>query len=383
MRKEAHIIGGGIGGLAAAGALAQTGWRVVVHERSPELREVGAGIFLKENGIRVLERLGCMPEILAHGTRLAKSELQSADGRTLLLRDIAQERVYTVLRATLQRMLADAAKRQGVDVETASDVSDVSSDGRLSTGGREYKVDLIVGADGLGSITRRRLGLEKSATILPNGSTRILVPHRAGDLTDRSVEQWRGHKRVMVVPAGSAHTYICASSKESDPRGVALPFDIEYWSQCFPDHAALFARVDPMKAIHHPHGLVHVTGWFRGKVAILGDAVHGQPPNLGQGAGLAISNAGSLAEYLAKAGDVELALKDWESHERLLTEQVQNWSENWDHFVHRWPLGAERLRSLAIWTIANTPITRRRWGRLYRGTEPAPEQKHPVNMKVA
>jgi 2-polyprenyl-6-methoxyphenol hydroxylase-like FAD-dependent oxidoreductase len=151
MPKEAHIIGGGIGGLAAAGALAQNGWKVVVHERSPELREVGAGIFLKENGIRVLERLGCMPEILAHGTRLAKSELQDANGQTLLLRDIANERVYTVLRATLQQMLADAAKKLGVDVETASEVSDVSSDGRLSKGGREYKVDLIVGADGLGS----------------------------------------------------------------------------------------------------------------------------------------------------------------------------------------------------------------------------------------
>ena len=84
---------------------------------------------------------------------------------------------------------------------------------------------------------------------------------------------------------------------------------------------------------------------------------------------MSISNAGSLAHILESETDVPRALAAWEAKERRLTEQVQNWSENWDHFVHKWPVGVERLRSVVIWGLANTPATRRHWGRLYRGLD--------------
>lgn len=58
MKLSVEIAGGGIGGLAAAIAFGQRGWRVRVHERQPELRTLGAGIYLSENGLRVLEALG-------------------------------------------------------------------------------------------------------------------------------------------------------------------------------------------------------------------------------------------------------------------------------------------------------------------------------------
>jgi len=115
MAKEAHIIGAGIGGLAAAAILAKTGWKVVAHERANTLREVGAGIFLKENGLQVLEELGPLDDLIAKGTRLRQSNLKDANGRSLLARDISAERVYTVLRADLHQHLSRGADKSAED----------------------------------------------------------------------------------------------------------------------------------------------------------------------------------------------------------------------------------------------------------------------------
>jgi len=372
MARSAHVIGGGIGGLAVATGLAQRGWQVVVHERADGLREVGAGIYLKENGVRVLERLECLAPIVAESTRIKGSEIHDGNDRVLLARNVGGERVFTVLRATLHRELARAAERWGVAIETGSEMRSVSPEGRLElTSGKTYQADLIVGADGMWSQTRQQIGVERKAALMANGSTRILIPWAPGDETDRSIEWWKGHKRVMIVPVGRDITYICASSRESDSRGAALPFDRDYWTEAFPWLGRFFERVDPASAIHHPHGRVRVSSWHRGKVAILGDAVHGQPPNLGQGAGMAIGNGASLVDHLERIPDVTQALPAWEASDRTLTEQVQSWSENWDHFVHRWPLAVEGWRSAAIWLLANVPATRRRWGLLYRGIQPA------------
>lgn len=366
--RTAHVIGGGIGGMATAGCLALGGWKVVVHERSTVLREVGAGIYLKENGLRVLERLGCFDSITAEGTRIRTSEILDRNCRPLLSRGVGGERVYTVLREHLHRELVKAALRIGVEVETGSEAVSVDPDGNLEvTGGKRYRADLIVGADGQRSVVRRQAELERSAVVLNNGSTRILTPWKAGDPADGSFEIWRGHKRVLVVPAGVNTTYICASSREDDAAAIALPFNRELWSELFPSLADTFARVDPHSAIHHAHGKVRVNGWHRGRIAIVGDAVHGQPPNLGQGAGMAIANGGSLADHLARTADIGTALADWERADRRLTEQVQQWSEQWDTFVHYWPLALESWRSAVIWSLANFPPTRRHWGRLYRG----------------
>ena len=368
MRGTAFVVGAGIGGLAVAAGLAQRGWKVVVHERAGELREVGAGIYLKENGVRVLEKLGCLAAIIRSSTRIQTSEIRDRHGRPILSRNVGNERVYTVLREDLHRELATAATGFGVTVELNSQIEQVSTDGRLTTAdGRTLQGDLIVGADGLGSIVRAQAGLQVQAGRMANGSTRILVPLADGDPREGSIEYWRGHKRVMVCPVGNNITYFCASSREDDARGVAIPFDIPYWTECFPELARLFSRVTPDMGVHHAHGQVRVSAWQAGRVGILGDAVHGQPPNLGQGAGMAISNGYALVDCLEREKSVEAALKAWEASYRRITEQVQTWSVSWDHLVHRWPMPIEGLRSSVIWSLSNFPATRRHWGRLYRG----------------
>jgi len=369
MTRTAHVIGAGIGGLATAAALAKRGWKTTVHERGGELREIGAGIYIKANSIRVLRQIDCFEEVVANGTLIKHSEIRDHTGRAINARTMAKEEgVYTVLRADLHRELAEAAERCGVEVVTNSEVAKVTPEGRIETSsGKVYQADLIVGADGANSLVRKEIGAEVRAGPMISGSTRILIPRVPEDGDGLSYENWHHHMRALVVPVTETLTYICASAREDDRRATAIPFDIDYWTAAFPKLAGVFARVDPNNALHHRHSSVRVSHWSRGCVAILGDAVHAQPPNFGQGAGLAIANGGALADFMDPAGDVQQNLAAWEAARRPVTEEVQRWSENWDHFMHRWPTSVEELRSAAVWLLANVPVTRRRWGLLYKG----------------
>src|SRR5947209_3105496 len=87
---RAVVIGAGIGGLSAAIALKQTGWEVAVYERAPELREVGAGISLWANAVRVLRKMKVAEPIEAVAAPLAHSEVRTWRGRLLLATDFRE-----------------------------------------------------------------------------------------------------------------------------------------------------------------------------------------------------------------------------------------------------------------------------------------------------
>jgi 2-polyprenyl-6-methoxyphenol hydroxylase-like FAD-dependent oxidoreductase len=364
--RRAHIVGAGIAGLAIAGCLARRKWTVTIHERSPELREIGAGIGIKENSIRVMEELGCFDAILQRAHRINHTFINDRLGHNLRQTSYGAERVYTVRRRDLHRELAKSAASWGADIKLSSSVIRVSSEG-LTTSNGEYVADIIIGADGLGSIVRTQSKLGGPAVVMNSGSTRCLVPRKPSDLADTSGEYWRGHKRVLLMPMSDDTLYVCASSREDDKRGTALPFDKSYWSTAFPELSDVFARVDSATATHFSHAEVRTRKWHTGRIAIIGDAAHGQPPNLGQGAGMAIFNAQALAQQLEDEADIELALGRWENRYIRFTRQVQNWSVGWEHFIHRWPLSLEPLRSKIVLAIAAFPPTKRHWKNLYRG----------------
>lgn len=369
--REAHVVGGGIAGMAVAGCLAQRGWSVVVHERSPELREIGAGIGIKENSIRVMEELGCFDAIQARAHRIRHTFINDRPGHHLRETSYGSERVFTVRRQDLHRELANAATRLGARIVLNSVVENVAPDGRIATSEGEAKADLIIGADGLGSIVRVQAGLGGDAKSMNSGSTRVLVPRTTNDSDDVSGEYWRGHKRVLLMPMSEETLYVCASAREDDARGVALPFDAAYWSASFPELSHVFARIPASGLTHFAHGKVQVSRWHAGRIAILGDAAHGQPPNLGQGAGMAICNAQALATALDREKEVETALADWEKRQMTFSRQVQDWSIGWERFMHQWPLALEPLRSKIVLAIAAFPPTKRHWRNLYRGSKDA------------
>lgn len=369
MRGTAEIVGGGLAGLAAAVALARRGWSVRVHERAAELREIGAGLYLKENALRALDDMGVSGAGLARAVRLDQMDVVDVASGQILSRDVQGVRVYAVLRTDLHRAMAAAAAAEGVEVATESVGVAATPEGRLTLGGGspEITANLVIGADGVSSGIRQSLGLGVAVKTLPEGATRLLIPRLPGERASCSVEYWAGRNRLLVTPCSPDDLYIALMGPEADRRASAVPVDIARWAEFFPGHRDLLSRIGPGRATHHTNAHVRVRGWTAGRSCILGDAAHGQPPNLGQGAGLAISNAAELAACLEKAGTVEEGLAHWESRWMPVATRVQRWSYWYGVLAYRWPPPLHRTRLTALRALTTFAPTRRRYTWLWQG----------------
>jgi flavin-dependent dehydrogenase len=160
-KLKAIIAGAGFGGLTAAAALAQRGWEVVVYERQPEVRAAGSGIYVWENGLRVLDAIGAaIPhhELFRGRAIEQRNHLNQVIDEGRLPPDM---RLVTIPRKELLNAIRDAAEKSGVTIETGSEVIGATAMGELQfAAGRSETADLAIGADGVWSIVRKALGLE-------------------------------------------------------------------------------------------------------------------------------------------------------------------------------------------------------------------------------
>jgi 2-polyprenyl-6-methoxyphenol hydroxylase-like FAD-dependent oxidoreductase len=160
MSRHAIVVGGGIGGLAAALALHRIGWRATVLERAPELGEIGAGMSQAPNAMRALDELGVGEQARAEGVpSYSAGNLRLPDGRYL---QRARRGDATPLlafhRADLHGMLLQAVPAGWV--RTCTEVTGLRQDGHsvtVSWDGGEASADLVIGADGIRSAVRRAL----------------------------------------------------------------------------------------------------------------------------------------------------------------------------------------------------------------------------------
>src|SRR6187549_1519991 len=157
---EALIVGAGIGGLAAGVALQRAGWQVRIHERAASPRELGFALALAPNAIAALDELGLSRAVVAAGVAATRFEVRRADGR-LMRRFSAPPGGAGViaLRAALHGTLLKTVGEQSLTCssEVVGFSQDATTarltlrDGRIDTG------DLLVGADGVGSVIRKQL----------------------------------------------------------------------------------------------------------------------------------------------------------------------------------------------------------------------------------
>jgi 2-polyprenyl-6-methoxyphenol hydroxylase-like FAD-dependent oxidoreductase len=367
------IAGAGIAGLAAAASFAQRGFDVTLYERSEDPREFGAGIYLKDNSLPVLEALGVYDRIAAAGQKISAATITDESGTVIVSRDVSRERLIVVLRAELHNALRDAAIAAGAKLVTGRSVSGASPDGRLFfDDGDTVQADVVVAADGVYSRVRESLGLTKSYRVLPDGATRLLIERQEDDIAR---EYWAGNRRVGVAPCSADQSYVFLIGPESNPRGGALPLDRDYWGTAFPHLAHVFDRIKDGTGVHHRHQEVTCLRWTAGRVAIIGDAAHAQPPNFGQGAGLAIAAAWELARSVADSrttADVPAQLAGWESRFRPNVDRVQRYTTWYTHAGYYWPQPALGLRAKFFHSLSVVPVTAHWWEFWWRGGVDAP-----------
>jgi 2-polyprenyl-6-methoxyphenol hydroxylase-like FAD-dependent oxidoreductase len=269
-------------------------------------------------------------------------------------------RLITVLRTRLHRALAVAAAAAGVEVCTDSRVTAATADGTLTlhTGERRH-ADLIIGADGVSSVVRDSLGLARRVTDLHDGCGRHLIPRRESDPRGRTLEYWQGARRVGIVPCSPDQVYVYLCCPEGDLRGRTKPVDRDSWIQSFPHLADVIGRIpDTGRWASFSDSVCR--SWQTGHVALLGDAAHAMSPNLGQGACVAMANAGSLVTALDRFADVPSALAEWERTERPVTDATQRYSRIYGRIGTGWPRQLLDLRSAVIWAAGHSNRVQKR-----------------------
>ncbi|MFD0353138.1 FAD-dependent monooxygenase [Streptomyces sp. NPDC127110] len=332
--RSAVVVGGGIGGLAAAIGLHRTGWRVTVHERDAVHEDAGAAISLAANGLRALDALGVGEAVRAASRPQYTGGTRTPDGRWLSRMDgAALERalgdpIAGIPRSELHRLLRAALPADRLVTGREVTFEELREPSRAGTPTADLvaAADLVVAADGVRS--RIRAGLFPGHPGPAYSGSTALRAVTAGPVdpgTDFALT-WGpgaefGHIRladgraewhaVLNAPAGLRH---------EDPLAV-LRHRFASWHQPVPE---LLAATRPEDVLHHDvHELaVPLPSFVAGRTVLLGDAAHAMTPHLGQGACQALEDAVVLAAELAAGPDLAAALARYDAARRPRSQAV-------------------------------------------------------------
>ncbi|MGE3150437.1 MAG: FAD-dependent oxidoreductase [Pseudorhodoplanes sp.] len=355
--RSAEIAGGGIAGLAIGWGLARYGWRVRIHERASEIREIGAGILLMNNSLSIFDHYGIADLILHRAVPISATERREYDGRLIERRALpGADRWTAVPRADLVNGLAEAARREGAEIITNSTAVSADPSGTLTLeSGEVARADLVIAADGFRSRLRDQLGLTLFAKERGSGATRLLLPRTKAEAEPIAREYWSGKMRVGITPCTPDITYVYMSCPNDDLRGAAVPIDAAYWQDAFPGIPDFFHRMPQVLAVtRHPYAHAVSRAWSNGQAALIGDAAHSFPPTLGQGAGMAIFNGYALVRMLEKGNDISETLKEWETRFRWVADRTQRWSLAIDALTTHWPRPLSVMRRSILWAIGRS-----------------------------
>jgi 2-polyprenyl-6-methoxyphenol hydroxylase-like FAD-dependent oxidoreductase len=309
----------------------------------------------QNNAITVLEHVGIADIVLEHAVRIRRAEIRDHNGCLLQRRVLVHgARVFNLPRSDLVLGLAQAARSVGAEIATCSSVRRVDPWGSVILDSEIRKADLVIVASGFNSGFRDQLGLTKVAKELANGATRILVRRTNFEAEDITREWWSARRRIGIAPATADLTLAYMSCPQSDAAGIALPINIESWGRSFP---MLYPALDKLRhatgGTRYPYTYVYCIRWWKGNVALIGDAAHSMPPTLGQGAGCTLMNAYVLSQELSRSDDVPSALAAWERRIRHITDETQKWALRYDALMSNWPLWLSGMRRGVIWAFGH------------------------------
>jgi salicylate hydroxylase len=347
--RNVIVAGAGIGGLTAALALAQRGFRVSLIEQAETLEETGAGIQLSPNATRILLALGLGDRLKADSVAPDAVEVHSASGRrlaTIPLGANAERRYgapyWLIHRADLQAALLEAVRgHPDITLHLGTRVEDfvvhgngVSVACRRGPEAADQQGIALIAADGLWSGLRRRLGHDVQPRFQHRTAWRALLPaeHVAPEFRSPRVHLWLGRNAHLVhypVRGGALLNVVAIVRDRAAKPGWSEPgsraeliahFARAPWGD---DACALIAR----PADWQKWALFDLPPLRRapdGPVTLIGDAAHPMLPFLAQGAAMAIEDAAVLADHLgATPDDPSAAMRRTESIRRARTARVQ------------------------------------------------------------
>lgn len=334
--RQVTVVGGGIGGLAAATAMAQRGAKVTVLEQSSEITEVGAGLQIGPNGFTVMRALGAGDALAAKSVRAKGVQLLGGvSGRAVFDLDFQRfaedQHYYLVHRADLVDVLADAARQAGVEIKLAQKLESVSIENdcaRLQMeNGDILEPELFVCAGGLHSKLRLAINGKREPFFTKQVAWRMIIPALGHEPPKARIFMGNG-KHLVIYPLRDKAILNIVAVQERNiwaEEGWNFKTDPSELSTVFGDFCDevqdIISRVKDVYLwglFRHPVA----TSWHRGNAAILGDAAHPTLPFMAQGAVMALEDAWVLADALDKTECSKEGLACYQKRRRLRAANV-------------------------------------------------------------
>lgn len=315
------VIGGGFSGMVAAISMKRKGLDVDLIEISPDWRREGAGISLGGSTMRLFDQLGMMADFEKVGASHSGIHMRGPDDQivaelpTPSLSEGAPG-VGGAMRPAMGKMLSDAVLAEGVNVRLGTSYTDIDVDGGTVTfsDGTSATYDLIVAADGFWSKTREMLFPDAPKAKFVKQVVWRAVVERPAHLP--TVTMWMGPRlKAGINHVSPTHSYLFltedkAENTPADPENF-VP-DLKALLKKFPSPTlqAVAEGVGPQSQIDYRalENLILPAPWHKGRVVLIGDAVHATTPHLASGALMGMEDGYVLAEELADKPTREEAL---------------------------------------------------------------------------
>jgi 2-polyprenyl-6-methoxyphenol hydroxylase-like FAD-dependent oxidoreductase len=341
--RTAVVVGAGIGGLAAAGGLARSGWQVTLLERADRVRPGRTALILWPNAVRALESLGIADGLAAIATPLPDTGVRRPDGQWLVQPRVGGTRLPVVVHSDDLQDALVAGLGDRVEIRTGATVRSVRANPgdrpAVGDGRTTFEADIVVAADGIDSAVRQRLAPESTVVSSGCAAWRAVIPwYRAprlpGDVPVRGETLGAGYRFVAAslgergsagasTRGGIYWVATAAGAPRPEPPATQLALLRRWFSGWHAPIGDLLAATEPddlvqqevreLRPLPRGYGFPVGTGGF----VLLGDAAHAMPHHLGQGACLALEDAATLGSVLREVVPGQQAQAAVEAYSRL------------------------------------------------------------------
>jgi 2-polyprenyl-6-methoxyphenol hydroxylase-like FAD-dependent oxidoreductase len=311
------VVGSGLAGAATAIHLAKAGVAVDLVEIKPDVATLGSGITLQGNALRELKSLGVWDQVQAAGYAFDTTGIRAPDPNGTVVAEIADAKtggpdlpaVMGMPRPELARILIDRATEVGVKVRFGTTHNDLRQDDDgvdvTFADGSTGRYDLVVGADGVRSWTRRALGVNLETKSVGMGIWRAFGPRPAG--VTRTDLYYGGPSYIAgYCPTGEDSLYAYIVEDAQDRSALTPEEQLATMKQLSLAYHGPWDEIretltDPSR-VNYTWFETHVLDvpWNRGRVVLIGDAAHTCPPTIAQGGAMALEDAVVLAELLTE-----------------------------------------------------------------------------------
>jgi len=325
--RSVLVIGGGLAGAAVSTLLAQAGVRVHLVEAKSDVSGAGSGITLQGNALRELRNLGVWDQVQQKGYGFDSLGLRAPDPAGTLIVEMPDVRsggpdlpaTVGMPRPELARILLDRAAEAGAEVQlgTIVDRLDQDEDGVTATfgNGTTRRYDLVVGADGIRSWTRRQVGIDLETKATGMGIWRAFGP-RPESVTRTDLYYGGPAYIAGYCPTGENSLYAYIVEDVQDRSGLTADEQLATMKQLAAAYHGpwddIRETLDDPSRVNYTKFETHVLAapWNRGSVVVIGDAAHSCPPTLAQGGAQALEDAAVLAELLVASDSLDERLWD-------------------------------------------------------------------------